>query len=73
MEYLVHMGILHYELAARNILMFHFDERDPLSTSVKIGGFGSPDDLGHQTHMGKIGQNMKPLRHMAPETLRSAT
>ncbi len=72
MEHLVHRGILHCELAARNILMFHFDERDPLSTSVKIGDFGSSLYLGHQSHMDKSGEDTKLLRHMAPETLERA-
>ena len=63
-------GIFHRDLAARNVLVFIFDENDPLSTSVKVADFGLSVRAYSNTHMYGAEGECRPVRYMPPETLK---
>jgi serine/threonine protein kinase len=61
-------GMVHRDLATRNILVFAFDARDPAATVVKITDFGLAVDRHYQTHATVQGEAV-PFRWMPPEAL----
>ena len=61
-------GMVHRDLATRNILVFAFDAHDPAATVVKITDFGLAVDRHYQTHATVQGEAV-PFRWMSPEAL----
>ena len=59
-------GMVHRDLATRNILVFAFDAHDPAATVVKITDFGLAVDRHYQTHATVQGEAV-PFRWMSPE------
>ena len=62
-------GMVHRDLATRNVLVFAFDANDPAATIVKITDFGLAVDRMYQTHATVQGDEL-PFRWMPPEALR---
>ena len=62
-------GMVHRDLATRNILVFAFDANDPAATVVKITDFGLAVERLYQTHATVQGDHV-PFRWMPPEALR---
>ncbi len=74
MEHLIQEGIFHCNLAARNVLLFFFDQNDALSTSVKVADFGFFARANMHTSSHVYGGRCKDrhVRHMSPEVLKKA-
>ncbi|EOD07210.1 hypothetical protein EMIHUDRAFT_62203, partial [Emiliania huxleyi CCMP1516] len=62
-------GMVHRDLAMRNLLVFAFDAIDPAATVIKITDFGLAVDRHYQTHATVQGEDV-PFRWMPPEALR---
>ena len=62
-------GMVHRDLATRNILVFAFDAGNPAATVVKITDFGLAVERMYQTHATVQGDEL-PFRWMPPEALR---
>ena len=62
-------GMIHRDLATRNILVFVFDASDPAATRVKITDFGLSMDRLYQTHAYGAQGEAVPFRWMSPEAL----
>lgn len=70
MEMLAAEGMVHRDLALRNILLFAFDKHNVNITSVKVSDFGLTIHVcGGNTHK-TVTSGPKPVRWMAPESLR---
>lgn len=68
MEALAAAGLIHRDLALRNVLVFGYDARDVSLTSVKVSDFGLT--VNAYTATAKYVQGgPKPIRYMAPEAL----
>jgi ubiquitin len=63
-------GMIHRDLATRNILVFVFDASDPAATRVKITDFGLSVDRLYQTHAYGAQNEDVPFRWMPPEALK---
>jgi len=66
---LTNAGLVHRDLASRNVLVFRFDASDPTKVLVKISDFGLAVKRHYQTHATVQGESV-PFRWMAPEALR---
>jgi len=69
--FLASLRIVHNDLAARNVLVFHLEEQDPASTRVKITDFG----LALELEEGEDSTSLKQpqaVRWCAPETVAHA-
>jgi hypothetical protein len=51
MEFLAAHGLIHRDLAPRNVMLAHFDPADPSATSVKVAG-NSPEGLDRPASRG---------------------
>ena len=70
MEALAAAGIVHRDLAGRNVLLFAFDPADAARTSAKVSDFGlAVSTYGASCHYAAAGAGARPVRHMAPESL----
>ena len=68
MEALASAGVVHRDLAGRNVLLFAFDPADAARTSAKVSDFGlAVSTYGASCHY--AGPGARPVRHMAPESL----
>ena len=67
MEALAEEGIVHRDLALRNVLLFVFDAADVGSLSVKVSDFGLSLSVYGGTHQTVAG-GPKPVRYMASAT-----
>ena len=63
-------GLIHRDLAIRNVLVFAFDEANPATTRVKITDFGLAMDRLYQTHAYGAQNEDVPFRWMPPEALK---
>ena len=68
MEALAADGMVHGDLAARNVLLFSFDESNVSATSVKVSDFGLAFDTRGGTHATRPGHAM-PHLWLPPESL----
>ena len=68
MEALAAEGIVHRDLALRNVLLFTYEADGDGKVSVKVSDFGLALYLYGGTHQYVAGGPM-PLRNMAPESL----
>ena len=71
MEALAAEGIVHRDLALRNVLLFGFDADDVDKVVVKVSDFGLSLSIYGGTHKTVAG-GPKPIRYMAPESLSKA-
>ena len=71
MEALAAEGIVHRDLALRNVLLFGFDADDVEKVVVKVSDFGLSLSIYGGTHKTVAG-GPKPVRYMAPESLSKA-
>ena len=71
MEALAAEGIVHRDLALRNVLLFGFDADDVEKVVVKVSDFGLSLSISGGTHKTVAG-GPKPVRYMAPESLARA-
>jgi len=62
MKVVAEQGVVHYDLAARNVFVFSLDNDDVTRIKVKIGGFGIRWDT-------TLLSNQAPTRWMPPETI----
>ncbi|CAF1038583.1 unnamed protein product [Didymodactylos carnosus] len=72
MVFLVHNGIIHGDLACRNILVFRFDEQEPRQNLVKITDFGLSRHSSIYATANSVARttlNIVPTRYAAPEIL----
>jgi serine/threonine protein kinase len=69
MEMLAGEGLVHRDLALRNILLFAFDKDDVKCTSVKVSDFGLTVNMYGNSHK-TVSAGAKPIRWMSPEALR---
>lgn len=72
MIYLAYNGVVHGDLACRNVLVFRFDEQDPRNIVVKVADFGLSrySKLYNQTaYTGRTTFSTVPTRYCAPEIL----
>ena len=69
MEMLAGEGLVHRDLALRNILLFAFDKDDVNVTSVKVSDFGLTVNTYGNSHK-TVAAGAKPIRWMSPEALR---
>lgn len=68
LEMLASEGLVHRDLALRNVLLFEFDENDIDVTSVKVSDFGLAISLyGAADRTVEVGA--RPIRWFAPESL----
>ena len=63
-------GLIHRDLATRNVLVFAFDKDNPAATRVKITDFGLAVDRLYQTHAYGAQNEDVPFRWMPPEALK---
>lgn len=68
MEMLSSEGLVHRDLALRNVLLFGFDKYDVSLTSVKVSDFGLTVHTHGRTHM-TVESNTRPTRWLAPESI----
>eukprot|EP00656_Telonema_subtile_P040825 TRINITY_DN4590_c0_g1_i1.p1 TRINITY_DN4590_c0_g1~~TRINITY_DN4590_c0_g1_i1.p1 ORF type:complete len:769 (+),score=134.77 TRINITY_DN4590_c0_g1_i1:130-2436(+) len=68
MEAIAGHGMVHGDLAIRNLLLFGFDRDDVARTSVKVCDYGLSAHMNGQTHVYAGGDEL-PFRHMPPEAL----
>ena len=68
MEHLISQEILHCDLAARNALVFAFDENNVLKTSVKLSDYGLSAGSYNRSHI-TVASEDRPIRYMPPEAL----
>mmetsp|Transcript_31539 Transcript_31539/g.74965 ORF Transcript_31539/g.74965 Transcript_31539/m.74965 type:complete len:190 (-) Transcript_31539:415-984(-) len=66
MEEIARRGLIHRDLALRNVLVFAFSPVDPHSVRVKVADYGLTQDR-RGFHMGN---NAFPFRWMPPESIR---
>ena len=71
MEHLISQEILHCDLAARNALVFAFDENNVLKTSVKLSDYGLAAGSFNCSHI-TVASEDRPIRYMPPEALQKA-
>lgn len=69
MEALTAAGLVHCDLALRNVLLFGFDAADVSVTSVKVCDFGLTVGTYGRTHRTVAGAEL-PTRYLPPESLR---
>jgi serine/threonine protein kinase len=69
MEHRASDGIIHSDLAARNVLVFAFDENDALTMSVNLSDCGMAVGGYNRTYV-EVASGDKPIRYMPPEALR---
>ena len=63
-------GIVHCDLACRNILVFVYDPRKPRGIHIKISNLGLSCDLYTRTGVYGGASDPSPVRYMAPEALK---
>ena len=61
-------GIVHRDIAARNVLLFAFNPEDPSSTVVKLSDFGMSVSAYGRTSL-TVDGGAVPMRWMSPESL----
>jgi serine/threonine protein kinase len=69
MEMIAAEGLVHRDLALRNLLLFAFDKDDVNVTSVKVSDFGLTVNTYGNSHK-TVSAGAKPVRWMSPEALR---
>ena len=62
-------GILHRDIAARNIMIMALDADDAKKTVVKVADYGISTMLGAQDQLQTAGATVVPIRWMAPEAI----
>ncbi|CAF3613586.1 unnamed protein product [Rotaria socialis] len=75
MAYLALNGVVHGDLACRNVLVFRLDENDPRNVVVKVTDFGISrySKIYSQTRtVARTTLNVIPTRYCAPEVLSTA-
>ncbi|CAF4640193.1 unnamed protein product [Rotaria sp. Silwood2] len=75
MAYLAEYGIVHGDLACRNVLVFRFNDADPQQNLVKLTDFGLTRASTLYSVVGSTAATtlvVIPLRYAAPELLQSA-
>ncbi|CAF3649601.1 unnamed protein product [Rotaria sp. Silwood1] len=75
MIYLADYGIVHGDLACRNVLVFRFNDADPQQNLVKLTDFGLTRASTLYSVVGSTASTtlvVVPLRYAAPEILQSA-
>jgi len=75
MIYLADYGIVHGDLACRNVLVFRFNDSDPQQNLVKLTDFGLTRASSLYSVVGSKASTtlvVIPLRYVAPEILQSA-
>eukprot|EP00729_Bicosta_minor_P000512 gene512-15033_t len=69
MQALAATGLIHRDLATRNILVFVFELDDVTKTVVKVSDFGLTVNGYTATHAYVQNDDAKPIRYLAPEAL----
>ncbi len=71
MEAIAEHKMVHRDIAARNILVFSFDNNDRRRVQVKICDYGLTRDVAASTEYAytKSGDGDRPLRWMSPEAI----
>ncbi|CAF1086367.1 unnamed protein product [Didymodactylos carnosus] len=72
MVFLAHNGIIHGDLACRNILLFCFNDQEPRQNLVKVTDFGLSRHSSIYTATDNVARttlNIVPTRYAAPEVL----
>ncbi|CAF4469667.1 unnamed protein product [Didymodactylos carnosus] len=73
MIYLVHNGVVHGDLACRNVLVFHIDSENPTHSLVKLTDFGLSRGSAIYSPLSPASSstllNVVPVRYAAPEVL----
>ena len=68
MEALAAEGLVHRDLALRNVLLFGFDREDVSAVSVKVSDFGLAVSAYGGTHR-TVAAGPRPVRYLPPEAL----
>ena len=69
MAALAAQGVVHCDLAARNVLVFDYDDADASATRVKVSDFGLAMSVYGATHAYGGAGDAAPFRWMPPEAL----
>ncbi len=68
MAHLIAIGVVHCDLAARNVLVFAFDPQVVSATSVKITDFGLSTNMYNRSHV-TVGHGEVPYRYLSEEAI----